>query len=186
MNKPFRLFYRWFILVVAITGLAGLSYALAQQILRQSANDPQIQLAEDGARALATGAEPQSIVPADPQVDIATSLAPFVIVYDDSSKPIASSGQLDGSTPTPPTGVFDYVRAHGQERVTWQPRSDVRVASVMVRFTGQKSGFILASRSLRETENRVSTLIPLVLLASTAILGVTFLMSMAIMMKRQK
>jgi hypothetical protein len=44
-------FLRWLPLAVAITILAGLVYATVQQSLRQGANDPQIQLAEDTAAA---------------------------------------------------------------------------------------------------------------------------------------
>ena len=184
MDKPFRLFYHWIILVVTITGLVGLSFGLVQQVLRQSANDPQIQLAEDGARALAGGQDIVLPFPASAPsggdgtpIDIATSLAPFIIVFDDSGTVLSTSGQLDGKTPVPPTGVLEYVRSHGEERLTWQPRSDVRIASVITRYIGKKSGFVLAGRSLKETEARIQKLQTLALLAWAAILGITFLLS---------
>jgi hypothetical protein len=43
---------------VLATLCCGLVYALVQQDLRQSANDPQIQMAQDAARALDSGARP--------------------------------------------------------------------------------------------------------------------------------
>ena len=121
-----------------------------KQVLRMSANDPQIQLAEDAAQRLASGESAARIVP-DRQIDMATSLAPFVIVYDDADHPVASSAKLDGSVPTPPKGVFDFVRSNRQERVTWQPRPGVRIASVVNRAS---NGFVVAGRNMREIEIR--------------------------------
>lgn len=142
---------------VVITAMAGLVYGTVQQVYRQSANDPQIQIAEDLARYLAQGGSPQNAVPAV-KIDIAQSLAPFIIVFDDNAQPILSSAILNGKIPVPPAGVFDYVRKYGQDRITWQPRTDVRSAIVVARYTGQNSGFVLAGRSLREIEKRESRL----------------------------
>ncbi|HET7225238.1 MAG TPA: hypothetical protein VFK69_05925, partial [Candidatus Eisenbacteria bacterium] len=50
--------------LVALTALCGLTYVSVQQSHRQTANDPQLQLAGDAARALAAGAAPQAVVPA--------------------------------------------------------------------------------------------------------------------------
>jgi hypothetical protein len=49
---------------------------------------------------------------------------------------------------------LDYVRTHGQDRVTWQPEPGVRIAAVVVRYQGAQPGFVLAGRSLREVEVR--------------------------------
>jgi hypothetical protein len=117
-----------------------------------SANDPQIQLAEDGATRLQSGETPAAVVP-ERQVDMASSLAPFVIIYDDSGRPVAGSASLDGRIPTPPRGVLEFVRSHGEERVTWQPRPGVRIASVVTRTPG---GFLVAGRNMRELELRKS------------------------------
>ncbi|MFL6464517.1 MAG: hypothetical protein ACJ73N_08945 [Bryobacteraceae bacterium] len=37
-------------------------------------------------------------------------------------------GYLDQAVPVPPPGVFDYLRSHGSNKFTWQPRRDVRIA----------------------------------------------------------
>ena len=110
-----------------------------QQNLRQSANDPQIQMAEDG------------ITENLPTIDISKSLAPFEIIFDESGNPISSSGILNGAIPTIPSGIFQYVRNFGEDRFTWQPTSSVRISAVVVQTN---SGFILAGRSLREIEKR--------------------------------
>ena len=138
------------ILVTLTTFVAGTGYLISQQVLRMSANDPQIQLAEDAAQRLAAGENATRVVP-ERSVDMANSLASFVIVYDDSGRPLASSAQLDGSVPTLPKGVFDFVRTNRQERVTWQPRSGVRIASVVNRTS---NGFVVAGRNMREVEIR--------------------------------
>jgi hypothetical protein len=145
------------VLLTLTTFVAGAGYLISQQVLRMSANDPQIQLAEDGASRLLHGETASAVVP-ERQIDMASSLAPFMIFYDDSGHPIVSSALLDGIIPTVPSGVFDYVRSHGEERVTWQPRSGVRISSVVTRTTG---GFVVAGRNMREIEIREGTVFKL-------------------------
>lgn len=135
-------------LAVLATGLAGTVYLVAQQGLRSGANSPQLQLAEDAARALDAGIAPSSVTgPAT--VDAGVSLAPFVVVFDPAGKPLASSGRLDGADPVPPKGVLDAATAATPNRVTWQPREGVRIATVTVPWAG---GTVMAGRSLREVE----------------------------------
>lgn len=135
------------------TILALALYAIPQQVLRNGANDPQVQMATDLAAKLEAGAAAADSIPAE-NVDVARSLAPFVIVYDEQGRPVAGQGKLDGGVPTPPAGIFDYVRQHGEERVSWQPQRGVRIAAVVERVNGSHSGFVLAGRSLREVEMR--------------------------------
>ena len=161
-------------MAVIVTGLSGLTYTAIQQDLRQSADDPQIQMAEDTAAKLADGQQLQNVVPSE-KVDIATSLAPYIIVFDASGKPIASSALLDGQTPTIPSGVFDYVRQHGEDRITWSPQSGVRSAIVVTQFHGPNPGFVLAGRSLREVEIREDNILKIIFAGWIAILVVTFL-----------
>jgi hypothetical protein len=139
------------------TVLALALYAIPQQVLRNGANDPQIQLATDAAARLENGAAPVEAIPAG-DIDMARSLSPFVIAYDDQGRPLTSQAKLNGSVPVPPSGVFDYVRTHGEERVSWQPIlgtvRGVRIAAVVERVGGAHPGFVLAGRSLREVEAR--------------------------------
>lgn len=164
------------ILLTITTFVAGTGHVISQQVLRMSANDPQIQLAEDATQRLNAGEDPAHVVP-DRKVDMAASLAPFVTVYDDSGKPVASSANLDGVIRTPPLGVFDYVRTHGEERVTWQPRAGVRIASVVVRAA---NGFVVAGRNMREIEIRENNVLKLALLgwlAASAALTLLWLLT---------
>jgi len=156
------------------TVLALALYAIPQQVLRQGANDPQIQLAGDLVAKLEQGATPTEAVPAG-SVDMARSLSPFVIAYDDFGHPLASQAQLDGSTPAPPVGVFDYVRQHGEERVSWRPRPGVRIAAIVQRVGGAHAGFVLAGRSLREVEAREEQVEQMAGLAWAVMLGLIVL-----------
>ncbi|MBV9543578.1 MAG: hypothetical protein JOY61_04305 [Chloroflexi bacterium] len=164
----------WTPIAVAVTGLAALVYGAVQQDLRQSANDPQVQLAEDAAARLDAGAPPTAVLPSD-SIDISSSLAPFVIVFDSSGAQIASSAVLQGGAPPFPPTVFEAVRRGGQDAITWQPQAGVRSAAVVQQWRG---GFVVAGRSLRLVEQRenhillLSAFMWLVTLGATAIASV--------------
>jgi hypothetical protein len=157
------------------TVLALFLYAIPQQVLRLGANDPQIAMAGDAAARLETGQTPSEAVPAGSAVDMVRSLSPFVIAYDDAGSPIASQAQLNGQTPVPPRGVFDYVRTHGEERISWQPLHTggqrVRIAAVVQRVGGVRPGFVLAGRSLREVESREEQVLRMAQVAWVAMLA---------------
>lgn len=137
----------WIIFTVIITGFCGLVYGAVQQDMRQGANDPQIQMAEDTATSLNAG---EKVTPVG-SVDIAHSLASFIIVYNEQKQVIASGARLNGQMPQLPMGIFDNVKNFGEERFTWQPEDDVRIAAVVTQYNG---GFVLAGRNIREIENR--------------------------------
>jgi hypothetical protein len=152
-----RVLLYWFPTALGITILSALVYLAVQQSYRQSANDPQIQLAEDAAAQLEAGQQPETLVGAG-KVEIDRSLSTFLIIYDDAGQPLASSARLNGNIPTLPAGVFSSVRQSGEERLTWQPQEGVRSATVITHFGGSHPGFVLAGRSLREVEKREAQL----------------------------
>ena len=134
-------------------------YASVQQSLRESANDPQIQMAEDAANDLKNGQAPAGVVGRGNIIDISESLSPFLIIYDSTGLPLESPAKLDDTVPVPPKGVFQYALKHGQDSVTWHPERDVRIASVIQSYRSEStSGFVLAGRSLREVEKREENL----------------------------
>jgi hypothetical protein len=187
------LVYNALVLIALSTGLALALNTIPQQVLRQGANDPQIAMAGDLAARLESGIAPAAAVPAA-AVDMARSLSPFVIVYNDQGQPLASQAVLNGQTPTPPMGVFDYVRQHGEERVSWQPvpgttsnkdeksvlnggmtlqrGHGVRIAAVIQRVNGSTPGFVLAGRNMREVEAREEQVGQLALLTWIGMMGV--------------
>ncbi len=163
-----RSFALWVPIVVATSGLFVFAYWAVQQSYRLGANDPQIQVAEDAAAALNSGAVPAALVSRSiAPIDIAMSLAPWITIYDSSGTPLESSAVLDGAPPRLPAGVFDAntwkpaYAAYGvvlpipktETRFSWQPRSDVRQAVVLVR--ANNGYFVATGRNIREVENRI-------------------------------
>ncbi len=162
MNAPIIPGLRMLAAAALVSGLVLFGYASAQQAQRQGANDPQIQIAEDAAAALALGDAPASIVP-EGRVDLARSLATWVTVVDRSNRPIASSAMLDGRVPVPPRGVLDFARRHREHRISWAPRSGVRSA-IVVCSAGTSGVVVIAGRSLREVEAREGQLVVMMLM----------------------
>src|SRR5579859_1420898 len=164
----------WLPGLVLVTMVAGLVYGTAQHSLRAGADDPQIQLAEDTAAALAGGQTPQAVIPAT-KVNMAASLAPYLMIFDAQGRLIASSVQLNGGPPILPSGVFAEARQRGELRFTWSPdpQAGVRSAVVVAPVTGPAPGFVLAGRSLREVEKREDDLLWLTTVAWLAGLGLT-------------
>jgi len=196
------LIFNAFVLAGVATVLAMALYTIPQQVLRLGANDPQIALADDLVAKLEQGNAPTDAV-SPASIDMARSLTPFVIAYDDQGHPLASQARLDGAIPVPPGGVFDYVRQHGQERISWQPilgtTSDkdqksalnggvtphghgVRIAAVVQRVAqvgNAPGGFVLAGRNMREVESREHLVGQLAMLAWLAMLGLIFVATAA-------
>lgn len=172
MSRFVRILRVWLPVAVATTGLCALVYVTVQQALRQGANDPQIQIAEDAAAALDGGATPASLLP--PPVEMQRSLAPFLLIYDADGKPAAGSGRLNGKLPAYPIGSLEAARSGGENRVTWQPQPDVRVASVAVPY---KAGYVVAGRSLREVEQREAQTQTLALVAWLVTLAASFVVA---------
>jgi hypothetical protein len=140
-------------LAVLATTACGLIYAEVQQDLRSGANDPQFQVAEDAAARLNAGEPPASVVDSVGSVDLATSLAPFVIVFDTNHAQLAIDATLDGGPPAPPAGVLDAARPGSPNAISWQPRDGVRIAAVVVAWN---RGTVLAGRSLVRVEQQES------------------------------
>jgi hypothetical protein len=178
------------VLSVLATGLALALYAIPQHVLRSGANDPQIAMATDITAALERGGLlevlRQGALPAltggSARIDIAHSLSPFVIVYDDQGRPLASQAELDGQTPAPPKGVFEHVRQYGEARLSWQPvlgrDHGVRIAAVIQRVNaanGKEAGFVLAGRNMREVEARIGDVSLMARLTWLGMLGVILL-----------
>ena len=149
----YRAFLIFLMLAAIVTVICGIIYATVQQTYRTEANDPQIEISETVADFLKQGAPPEAIIGQNRAIDIAKSLSVFVLLFDKDGKAQTGSGKLGDSFPVPPPGVFDYARKHGEDRLTWQPQKDVRLATV-VRKADDDKGFVLAARNMREVEIR--------------------------------
>lgn len=157
MTLLIRSLLRWLPIAVACTAVLGASYGFAQQVYRMGADDPQTAMAASVAAQWLEGQEPDKLV-SKTTVDPSTSLEPFVILFDAAQKPIASSARLSGETPVPPKGVLEASKESGENKVTWQPQGDTRIAAVIVPVEAGARGFVLVGRSLRVVEERISGL----------------------------
>lgn len=167
MRRLHRILARWVPLAGVVAALALLNTVTAQQLLRGAADEPQVQLARDAAAALASGNDAQ-VALGSAAVDVAASLAPFVIVYRPNGDVAFSTAQLNGKTPELPGGVLAEVAARGEARFTWQPAPAVRLAAVVVPIGDGAQGDVLVGRSLVEVEDRIRQMTQLSLLGGGA------------------
>lgn len=161
-----KMFMYWIIIMFVITFTCSLTYLVTQQALRLGANEQPAQLAVDTALKLQNGKNPVSIVQGD-TVDLSKSMDTFVMIYDHNKNLQASSGMINDIKPSYPKGVLANTSKKGEERVTWQPQNGLRFATVVLKYD---NGYIVAGRSLHETENLIDTIGKLVLLAWAACL----------------
>ncbi|HKX72447.1 MAG TPA: hypothetical protein VJM32_00340 [Candidatus Saccharimonadales bacterium] len=147
----------WLPFAVALTVVAGLAYAVVQYVVRESANDPQIQMAEDWADQVRSGIGAIGLQ-TNAFIDPNLSLSAFGIIYDASGN-IMNSSITAPTTMLLPDGVMAAVdRApKGQSRFTWAPASGERFAAVVQRTQSEnKVYYVLAARNLREVDRRIS------------------------------
>lgn len=164
----------WFTALVIISITFGTIYAVTQQAQRREANYPQVQIAQDAAAGLNLGKTPENITSGD-MVDPSKSLAPFVIIYDKSGKVVDRTVDLNGQAPEVPLGVLTAAIGKPYNAVTWQPRSDVRIAAVTI---AANDYYVLSGRSLDEVEKNENKTFSLALLgfaASLAVLVIAYL-----------
>jgi len=148
--------------LVLVSVVAG--FIVYQFALMQPANHPQVEVADAAVARLNAGADPASVVPAN-QVEIGSPDL-YVMVLDSNRTVLATSAHLNGQTVVPPAGVFDYVRDHGDDRITWQPAPGVRSAIVVEAFRG---GFVVAGRTLSDSENLEGPLVRIAIVAWLAV-----------------
>ena len=157
-----------FLILIAAVGLItlinGLVYVTVQQNYRSNANDPQIQMALDIKEKLEQGKSPDSFWTYD-SIALPQSLSPFVLLFDAAGKPIRASATLARQTLQLPSGVLDYTRMNGEDRITWQPREDARFAMVILNVPQNPVRFIAVGRSLREIEVREANLVRMVFIS---------------------
>jgi hypothetical protein len=173
----------WLPLAVIITCLSGLIYITVQQNIRISANDPQIQIAEDISGQLAQGQNPQYFMPST-KTEISKSLATYIMLFDKDGKLIGSSASLKGKDPTVPQGVFASAKKNsmGESRFTWQPQKGVRSAVVLDYYKGPNPGFVLIGRSIREVEIRENQQ-ELIVFAGWAVTMILSLLTISVLSK---
>ncbi len=140
-----RKYIPWFGIIAILVLIFGTMYGVTQQAQRSAANSPQIQLAEDAAMQLNNGAKAQVMG----KVDMAHSLAPFIIIFDKHGNVVSGSGFLNGRLPQAPLGILTAANGHDYHSISWQPSAGVRIAAITV---AAKDYYVLSGRSLKEVE----------------------------------
>ena len=153
----------WTYSAVVVTCVLGVAYAIVQQDYRTGLDDPQIQMAEDGALVLAHGGVPADVVPHSQPFDAEASLAPWIAVFDQNGMPLESSASIGAASLQLPKGLFDtatwskakmyYQNGMRETRITWQPNAGTRQAVVLVQTADGR--FVASGRNMREVEQRI-------------------------------
>ena len=144
-------------IAIVIILLSGMIYTVSQQLLRQSANETPLALANDAVNHLSTGAAAASVVPTK-TVDLAHDYAPFVTVLSSKQQVLASNVSLSNRIPVPPSGVFGYARDNRIDKITWQPENGVRIALIVEYYSGAHGGYVVSGQSLKTTEDQETAL----------------------------
>src|SRR5258708_40035124 len=106
-------------------------------------------MAPDARTARDAGAPAETLLTPS-KIDIAASLAPYLVIYDAAGQPVASSATLHGQPIMPPSGVFAAASGTQMNVVTWMPEPGVRSAIVVTRYANR---YVLAGRTLRQDED---------------------------------
>ena len=167
----------WLAVTIVLVIIFGTIYAAVQQSQRSAANFPQIEIAEDTATQLNNGQIPSELTKV-PAVDMAHSLAPFVIIYDKQGRVVSGTGFVNNHVPTAPIGVLSAANSKTYNAVTWQPTSDTRIASVTVAASNY---YVLSGRSLKEVERNEDKTFRLSLLGGIVSIAVVGLANFAML-----
>lgn len=142
----------WLAIVGAATLIIGLSYTLAQQVTRLSANDAPRNLA-DITRSYAERPNADNIVPSY-TTELTKDDSVFVIITNKDGKLVLSNALLGGNPNlVPPKGILTVAASKGYDAVTWQPANGVRLATYTEPY---KNGFITAGQNLKPYEDRIT------------------------------
>lgn len=128
----------------------------ARGVMRQSANDPQVEVTDQVASIIRQGAPLDQIISAAEQVDLGDSQALFVMIFDKDKKLVGTSATLNGQPISIPDEAFDRAKAGSDYRFTREPQQGSRFALVVKAV--DDSGYVVAGRSLAEMEKRATNL----------------------------
>lgn len=137
-----------------VTVLCGTMYFSIQHVYRSNADDPQVEAASEITQFINQGAPLEAIVDDTRNTDMENSLSTFVMIFDSEKQLVGASASLNGETPTPPIELFEQAKQRGGEyRITWEPKENVRIASV-IKVAENDAGYVLVGRNLKEVEAR--------------------------------
>ena len=143
-----------FLVISAVTLASFFFYVMGQLIVRQRANIQPSRMANE-AKIELEGSKDFSTVFGEKKTDFKKSLIPFTIIYDKDKKPVNSTTLNNGRIPQIPVGVLESAEKSGENRMSWQPESGSRFATVIVPFS---DGYIVGGESLSEYDRTTKCL----------------------------
>lgn len=168
--------FRWLFGALVLTAVFGTIYKVGQISLESTLYDPLTYEAVDKAWATAITAEKDGRLkaPFSSQVDVEKTQSSFLTVYNKDKKVVGSSGVLDENTPQLPSEFLDNTNPFVRNYFSWEPKPGVHLAGVTV--SAGNYGYVLAGRSMSETDRHLDRLTKTVIvgwLASLILLGVS-------------
>lgn len=143
------------LVVIFSTIFVSICYA-AKGVLRQQANDPQVEVTDQVANIIRQGAPLDVIISGAEQVDLSKSGALFVMIYDKDKNLVGSSAVLNGQPLSLPVEALDKAKGFNDYRFDWEVSEYVKAAAVVKAV--DEIGYVVAAKSLAEYENRANTL----------------------------
>lgn len=169
-------------LALVVTIIFGAIFGTGQQILRSQAEQEQVRGVRQVESVVQQGIPLNLIISSEEAVEMKDSLELFAMTFDANRQVLGTTAKLGEETPTPPENAFTEAKATGEHRFTWEPQEGVRIAAVLKPIGDQ--GFILAGRSLSETEKLVETLAWCTIIGWAACMLLVLLLTFALKPRR--
>jgi hypothetical protein len=164
-----------FLPIVIILLATASTFILLQQTIRLGANEEIGTLADNIIVAVEKNRAVLDNQPQDQLIDPTKQDLIFIQAYNEDGSIIFSTLGLDGDNQIKiPQGVLDNAK-NNKNTVTWSPKKDIRLATVVRRFGGDKPGYIVTGRSLKNEEgkiNKIGKVAGITALVSSVILGI--------------
>jgi hypothetical protein len=141
---------------VCITLLSGLIYFSSQQVIRLSANEMPSLSVDTALARISIGQQLNTILPNIP-IELSKPFGFFFSAYNEQKVLTIAQTTVRSAPVSVPSGVLDYAKSHGKDRVTWQPETGIRLAIVVV-YEPRTNTYLVAGRDLTDYEHRIETL----------------------------
>lgn len=141
---------------VCITLLSALIYFSSQQVIRLSANEMPSLSVDTALARISIGQQLGTILPNIP-IELSKPFGFFFSAYNEQKVLTIAQTTVHGAPVSVPSGVLDYAKSHGKDRVTWQPETGIRLATVVV-YEPRTKTYLVAGRDLTDYEHRIQTL----------------------------
>lgn len=154
-------------MAICITYSALMIFFVGQKLIRENANNPQLQISREMAGAL-TGDIDVAQKFFSVQVNYKKSSLPFFMNFSETGKLLASNGIYGEKVELPPQDIMEYAKSRSDYRFTWKLPGGTKVAAVTNRYEGKEPGFVLVARNLTENEQANKELTKLVFIGLLA------------------